>query len=138
MAKKFNFEFDNFKLFPTQYKFRTTKQAVKYFDYLEDVEKIPYLTYKNKLIEYWDERLNVLISRKIFCTYLSIIIGIIAIILSMNHIIPLAYITIGLSVLFMIGRQYFSEKFQSAVRERNFSESILSPDALDTLEKNRQ
>lgn len=137
MAKKFNFEFDKFMLFPKQYKFKTSKQAIKYFDYLENVEKIPYLTYKNKLIEYWDEKINVIFSRKLFCSYLAIFIGIISIILAISHITPLSYIMLSIGVLFVLGRQYFHEKFQSSIRERNFNESILSPTALDELEKNR-
>lgn len=130
--KKFNYEFDSIKLIPTKYFFLTKKRKQNYFNYLEDVEKIPYLTYKEKMLEYFEERLNVIYTWK----YISLILAFI--ILLAPIFITNPYIFLGISLIFFLLSFILQKRFEQIVRNRNFSEELLDINGLDLLEDLRK
>jgi hypothetical protein len=130
--KKFNYEFDSIKLIPTKYFFLTKKRKQNYFNYLEDVEKIPYLTYKEKLLEYFEEKLNVIYTWK----YISLILAFIILLAPIFIIKP--YIFLGISLILFILSFILQKKFEQIVRIRNFSEELLDINGMDLLEELRK
>lgn len=130
--KKFNYEFDSIKLIPTKYFFLTKKRKQNYFNYLEDVEKIPYLTYKEKMLEYFEERLNVIYTWK----YISLILAFIILLAPIFIIKP--YIFLGISLIFFLLSFILQKRFEQIVRNRNFSEELLDINGLDLLEDLRK
>jgi hypothetical protein len=134
MAKKFKYEYDNLLLIPKQYQ----SSNKKCFDYFNEIEEtISYVTYKNKVIDFWDERIHVRYSRMIVSTIISILLALCALIAIATGFSILGYVFIGTSFLFMVGRVFFQDKFKNAVMQRNFIDGMLSPEAIEKLEQDK-
>jgi hypothetical protein len=135
--KKFNYIFEDFKLFPTMYKFYTKKQVENYFDELE--KKVSYFDYKKESLEYFEEKIHVVHSRKILCNILITFFSIVSIYLA--YINGFDFLNISLfisSIIFFILRKYYSEKFQTLIINRNMVETFLDTETITHLEEKRK
>jgi hypothetical protein len=136
--KKFKYEYNSIKLFPTKYKFYTKKQVKRYFDSL-DKKNVSMLTYKQEAINLYDEKIHVNFSRKVVSKWSAIALASLSVVISFY--IPLniiSFVLLGLSGIAMVSRWYNKLKFQENIMFRNFVDSVYTPEALEEIEKERK